>query len=179
MSSEEVEQELYGLLFDVGRSIRYHDRRRAFLERMHRITNFFTILMAGSIIYDVGTGGNAAWWLTLLGVCAAILASLDMVVGYGSQAALHRDLKQRFASLEIQILKEGKDVTKLCAYKVERLSIERDEPAIFRALDALCRNEQLRAEGHDNPEDFVSVGKWQRLTCNLWMWPDLDAVVKS
>jgi hypothetical protein len=36
MNIEDMTDAQYGLLFDVRRSIRYHDRRRAFFETLHR-----------------------------------------------------------------------------------------------------------------------------------------------
>lgn len=173
MNVKDMTDEQYGLLFDVRRSMRYHDRRRAFFERMHRVTNLLTILMAGSVLYDLGRSGETAWWLMGLGVIAALLAALDMVVGYGSRAALHGELKARFAGLEIAMLRGASDAATWSEHQVQRLSIERDEPPIYRALDLLCRNEQLKAEGVTLKSEFERLDWWHRYTSHLLMWPDL------
>lgn len=173
MNVKDMGNEQYGLLFDVRRSMRYHDRRYAFFDRMHRLTNLLTILMAGSVLYDLGKTGEAAWWLTVLGAVAALLAALDMVLGYSGRATLHRDLKSRFAQLEIDMLIGSEAAETWNAHQMKRLAIERDEPPIYRVVDSLCRNEQLRAEGIDDPRQFDTVGWWQRCTSHLWLWSDL------
>lgn len=61
-------------------------------------------------------------------------------------------------------------------HHIARLHIEADEPPIYRALDLLCHNEQMRADGHPpDSEHWASVPLYQRLTCHLFHWPDLAA----
>lgn len=164
----------YALLFGVRRSIRYHDRRRAFFERLHRLTGALTVLMAGSVLYDIGRLGETAAWLMALAVVAAVLASLDMVVGYAARAGQHRDLKARFVDLEMVMLKGGDSAADWTPHQLARLGIERDEPPIYRALDLLCHNELARAEGCPAP-DQAHVSAWQRWTRHVFHWPDLSA----
>ncbi len=173
MNLKKLSDDQYGLLFDVRRSMRYHDRRRAFFERMHRVTNVLTVLMAGSVLFELGRTGETAGWLILLSVAAALLAAFDMVVGYGARAALHRDLKRRFADLEIAMMRGGLDEEAWREHQIQRLAIERDEPPVYRALDLLCHNEQLAAEGSKEPP--AKVSPWQRYTSQLLLWPDLGA----
>lgn len=161
----------YAVLFGVRRSVRYHDRRRAFFEQLHRLTAVLTVLMAGSVLFDIGKPGAPAVWLTALAVIAALLAAIDMVVGYASRASLHRDLKQRFVDLEMDVLARGDSPEVWTAHRLARLAIERDEPPIYRALDLLCYNELLIAEGCD-PAKLVALKKWQRWTRHLLHWPD-------
>lgn len=163
----------YGLLFDVRRSIRYHDRRRAFFDQLHRITGALTILMAGSVLFDLGKPGQSASWLMALAVVAALLSALDMVVGYATHAALHDDLKGRFVDLERDILKGGDTQDVWTEHRLARLSIERDEPPIYRALDLLCHNEIVYAEGCD-ASDAKEVKFWHRWTRHFFHWPDIS-----
>lgn len=163
----------YALLFGVRRSIRYHDRRRAFFERLHRLTGALTVLMAGSVLYDLGRSGETANWLMALAMLAAVLASLDMVVGYAARAGQHRDLKARFVDLEMSMLKGGASAEDWLPHQLARLGIERDEPPIYRALDLLCHNELARAEGCQ-PVDLAKVPAWQRWSRHLFHWPDLS-----
>lgn len=163
----------YGLLFDVRRSVRYHDRRRAFYEQLHKITSLLTILMAGSVLFDVAKSGNTATWMVSLSVIAGLLAALDMVVGYSRCANLHSDLRARFADLEISMLQETNFNDDWLKYQNIRLLIEKDEPPIYVALDALCRNELLVAEGFSKAKDadqFAKVGRWQSATSQLFRW---------
>lgn len=166
----------YALLFAVRRSIRYHDRRRSFFERMHRLTSVLTIILAGGVLFELAGTGSPAKWLQVVGVVAATLAALDMVVGYSSRATQHANLRSRFADLEIFVLKEGLAPDVWQRHQLDRLAIERDEPPIYRALDLLCHNEMLQAEGFSRekaPEHFASVNIWQRYTSHLLHWSNL------
>lgn len=168
----------YGLLFDVRRSVRYHDRRLAFYERCHQFTSVLTILMAGSVLFDVARPGDTPWWLMTIAVTAAVLAAMDMVVGYARKAALHTDLKSRFADLEIRMLGGPNEGPIWGEYVQERLKIEKDEPTPYFVVDAICRNELLVASGikrSDQPEQFISVNYWQWATRHLLHWSDFHA----
>lgn len=169
----QLSDEHYALLFDVRRSIRYHDRRRAFYEQLHHLTSLLTILMAGSVLFDLAKKGETADWLIWVSVAAALLAAVDMVIGYSKHASLHASLRERFANLEIDMVSGPADGDCWLVYQKERLLIEKDEPAIYRVLDGLCRNELLVAEGYskkDASEYFFKSWFWQRWTAQLFRW---------
>ena len=176
MTPREMSHEQYALFFDVRRSIRYHDRRRAFFEHLHQITGGLTVLLAGSVLFDISRPGDNPAWLLMIAAIAAALSAWDMIVGYSSKAGLHRDLKARFGELEMAIL-SGNDMPETWqAHRLVRLRIEQDEPPINRALDLLCHNELLRADGFREDADaahFAGVGAWQRTTRHIFHWADL------
>lgn len=182
MTPQHMTNEQYQLLFGVRRSMRYHERRRAFLERLHRITSVLTILMAGSVLFDLGRSGDTSWWLSLVSVLAALMAGMDMVVGYSKLADVHHNLKTRFGNLEMEMLTGNSEEQTWQQYLLIRLSIEQDEPPIFRALDLLCHNELLAAEGisrKKHPDEFSTIGRLQRFTCHVLHWQDLHADEES
>ncbi|MCG8998423.1 hypothetical protein [Laribacter hongkongensis] len=173
MNLDALSHDQYGLLFDIRRSVRYHDRRKAFYELLHHITSWMTILMAGSVLFDAAKDGKTADWMICLSIAAALLAAADMVLGYSRRANLHGDLRRRFADLEIAILMGGSSQEEWHEHTRTRLIIEKDEPAIYKVLDLLCRNELLVAEGFnrkDNPEQFANITRYQRWTCQLYRW---------
>lgn len=172
MNLADLSQAQYGLLFDVRRSIRYHDRRRTFFEQLHRITGVLTFLLAGSVLFEVARPGESAAWLVGLSVVAALLAACDTVAGYASRANQHHALKSRFIDLEREILGADPSNPTWVAHQVRRLEIERDEPPVYRALDLLCHNELARAEGC-RAEEMAHVGWLARLTSQFLHWPDL------
>lgn len=173
MNLHEMSDQQYGLLFDVRRSVRYHDRRCAFFERMHQVTGGLTVLLAGSVLFDIARPGDSPAWLLAVAAVAAVLAAWDIIVGYAGQAGRHRDLKARFVALEMRMF-AGDDAAETWSdYQVERLAIEQDEPPIYRALDVLCHNELLRAERSDAPA--APLSDWQRFTCHLYHWPDIQS----
>ena len=169
----------YGLLFDVRRSIRYHDRRRSFFEQLHQVTGGLTVLLAGSVLFDIARPGDSPLWLLALSAIAAVLAAWDRVVGYAVKAGVHLSLKKRFSALEMVIVAGSSPEESFDAHSLERLRIEQDEPPIYRALDLLCHNELLRAEGfREGSADthFSRINGFQRLTRHLFHWADLSTV---
>lgn len=179
MNLKDMTDEQYGLLFAVRRSIRYHDRRAAFFERLHQITGGLTVLLAGSVLFDLARPGNTPAWLTALALTAALLAVWDIVVGYAGRAGLHRDLKNRFVALEIAVVEGDATAENWTRHQIKRLTIERDEPPVYRALDTLCHNEMLIAEGYDRngagKVHFAPVTAWQRATRHFLHWGDIAA----
>lgn len=176
MLPKDMDDNLYGLLFGIRRSIRYHDRRRGFFERMHQVTGALTILLAGSVIFEAA-GESSPFWLQLIGVCAAILAAFDMVVGYAKHGTLHADLKQRYVDLEREMLGCEVAQCQYGAFQAKRLEIERDEPPIYRALDILCHNELMVAEGSNKPP--YPVGWFKTLTSHILHWQNITANTKQ
>lgn len=165
--------EQYGLFFDVRRSLRYHDRRRSFFELMHRVTAALTILMAGSVLFDLGKPGNTASWLTAISFIAAVLATLDMVIGYAGKADLHRSLKVQFGKLEISIISGDASEAEWNTHQIRRLEIELDEPPVYRALDLLCYNEVAKADGVAK-DKWCRVPFFKRCSCQLFKWTDMS-----
>ena len=162
------------LLFNVRRSVRYHDRRIYFFERWHNITSVLTILLSGSILLQIaGDQFDPPFWLKLISFFAATLATIDMVLSYSKMADLHKRLKRSYCELEIRI-ENAKSTQMVDKCKSERLSIEIDEPPIYRALDLLCSNELMSAMGYEKDhEGYRRVCWFQRLTCHFYTWPDI------
>lgn len=163
----------YGLLFAIRRSIRYHDRRRAFFDRLHRLTGVLTILLAGGVLFELAGTGSTAWWLQIIGVVAAVLASFDMVIGYAAYSVRHSNLRGCFVDLEVKIVAGDCEESTWTKYEQERLKIERDEPPIYRALDLLCHNEQCKAEGSDS-QYLADISWFKALTSNFWHYSDIN-----
>jgi len=176
MKPSHMSDEQYALFFDVRRSIRYHDRRRAFFETLHRLTGALTVLLAGSVLFDIARPGDNPAWLLALAAIAAVLSAFDLVAGYSSRANRHADLKRRFVALESGILAADADDATWQDLAAERLAIETDEPPIYRALDVLCHNELARAEGIS---DTYRLPAWAALTAHLFHWPNIAAHIKK
>lgn len=172
-----MSDELHSLRFDIQRSVRYHDRRAAYFERLQRITNLIAIFLAGVVLMELA-GAGSPWWVRTLAVAGAFLTSADLVIGFSRCADVHRDLKRRFIALEGKIEEIG-DSEKI---RRRRLSIEAEEPPIHRALDLLCHNEVCAAIGwepKEHPEQFYRVPWYMRMTANLYRWPNAGAEVTS
>lgn len=164
------------LLFDVRRSVRYHDRRLDYYEKMSQLTSFLTILLSGSILLQIaGAKYEPPWWLVLISLVAALLAAFDIVVGYTKMLNLHKDLRRRFCLLEAKTLNAKTD-DQLNKCNAEKITIELDEPPVYRALDLLCYNEVMIANGYkpgDPDAIFAKLSNWHKLTCHIWRWPNI------
>jgi|GEM_PF-381507 len=178
-----VDEQLHALKFDVRRSCRYHDRRRAYFDILHKVTNVLTIILAGSVVFSIAhEGSKDPVWLVCIALVASLLSAVDLVVGYAQKASVHRELKLRFAELEIEILTGSEDDPALKRYTVTRLKIEKDEPPVYRALDILCRNELLIAEGYEGREYESLMGRltgYERLTAHVFRWSDVAAAQET
>ncbi len=170
-----TDDEKHKLLFDIRRSARYHDRRRAFFQRMHQITGVLTILLAGGVLFELAGTGETSLWLKLIGLVAAVFSSADIVVGYAANENLHSRLRQRFCDLEMAVVAGSGTIH---SFMADRLRIEQDEPPVYRALDLLCMNEELIAQGYsradaEDLQHFSDLEWYQSLTANLYRWPDI------
>jgi hypothetical protein len=161
----DIDRKLYQLLFDVRRSVRYHNRRRMFFDRLN-LFNSAASLIGGSAAVAGVLGDRTAVSL-IAGVAVSIFACLDLVVGTAQKARLHSDLARRFISLEKQLVAATvADATQMIAFEQERLTIEADEPPVMRVLDCLCHNEQLKALGRANEQ--AMIGRFQRIMAQWW-----------
>ncbi len=177
MNQAKLSHEQYGLLFDIRRSARYHERRRVFFEGLHRITSFLTILLAGGVLFELAGTGSPAKWLQCVSLGAGSMAAVDLIVGFAARATQHAGFRSRYVDLEIAMIGNGDSAEVWQAHRLARLAIERDEPPVYRALDLLCRNEMLQAEGFSRekqPEQFSRIGWWPQLTSHFWHWQNLS-----
>ncbi|KJV08057.1 hypothetical protein [Methylocucumis oryzae] len=168
-----LSDENYNLLFDIRRSVRYHDRRKSFFYAIQNVVSFLSVIMAGVVIMDAVKQGITPYWMISVGVIAAILSALDLVIGFSKKADMHSKLREKFADLEIDIITGPPSGEIWLEYQKKRLVIEKDEPAIYFAIDGLCRNELLIADGFSRLNDachFAKVNWLQRLSAHWFHW---------
>lgn len=162
----------FDILFSVRLSIRYHDQRLAHFDRLHRLSNAVTILLAGVIFMEIG-GAESPWYVQTFAAFGAILTAADLVVGFSKAADLHRNLKRRFCELEIALM------SKTCSAEeaqLERRKIETDEPPIYTALSILCRQELCIA--HECENVYEPLRGWPKVTAQWLHWPNVASTMK-
>ncbi|MBW1666751.1 MAG: hypothetical protein JRJ66_01630 [Deltaproteobacteria bacterium] len=165
--SKDTDKELYKLLFGVRRSVRYHNRRRQFFDRLHKFSVFLSALAGTATLASVLAKAGPTYTL-IFAAAVAIFSVIDLVIGTAQAARLHHDLARRFFSLEKSIvsLKDPSDED-LAALTARRLDIEADEPPSLKVLDSICHNELLRALGYDSSH-YVQIKWYQRLFAQLF-----------
>lgn len=168
----------YEILFDIRRSVRYHDHRRRFYLNLRSAINFFTIIAGSAAVASAfaASGIQALQWVS--GAFVAVLAAIDLVVGTVDKATLHTDLYRRFIRLEKRMLNPGSLTSEaLTSIESEQLDIEMDEPPVYHALNRSCHNELLRSEGR--PELYETLSWSHRTFRNLLHFPNLPATQRS
>jgi hypothetical protein len=170
-----LSEDNYNFLFDVRRSIRYHERRKSFFYRIQNTVSFFAVIMAGVVVMDAVKDGTPPRWIVYVGVFAAVLSALDLVIGFSKNADIHSKLREKFADLEIDIITGPPSGDVWLDYQKRRLVIEKDEPATFFVIDGLCRNELLIADGYsplrkEDAKHFAKINLFQRMTGQFFHW---------
>ena len=162
------------LRFDVDVSIRYHNRRRAFFDNLHKVTTFIGILggSAGAVSFVAAIG---QWWnygLELglgFALVVAFVNALDLTVGFSERARTHDALYKKFVSHDAKIETAGEiSEEQTRQLQSQRLLIEHDEPPIYNALYAQCQNEAARVWRSPTPRLIISfrqrvLAQWVRM----------------
>lgn len=160
--------------------MRYHARRLAWFETLHRFTALLTVSVAGFVFLEA-SGVQLPQPLRWLSLVAGVLAIFDFVVSYSQRADQHRHLRRRFCELEVEmVMADDGDDKRWKELVAARLHIEIDEPPMYRALDLLCHNEQAIADGHkpDTAEGRQYLYKllWrQRVTAHFLHWDNIGS----
>lgn len=164
----DLEKAQFNILWGVQRSIRYHDRRRLFIEHI--------LLFASVLFTSSGTASICVVWihtdipiLIPVYLLALLLVYLNVnYFKYNKLILLHNDLYKRFISLEKSI-NEIQQPTNHDIHTLEsiRLYIEADEPPVLKVLDIICHNELLRAYGY-NSDKQVEISELQRILANFF-----------
>ena len=169
MTSDEIRIEKHNLLFGVRRSIRYHNARRKFFDRCHKITTAISLIFGSAAIFTVLSNAGEVYTIAAAAL-VSIVAALDLVVGNADKARLHHDLSKRFIALEREIVSVREPTDEdLNLWTATRLGIESEEPPVKRVLDAMMHNDLLRAMDYDEESgQYVKIGRFQRLFAQMF-----------
>lgn len=160
-----LEDRWHRMLFGIRRSIRYHQRRRAFFDRLDQFSNMLSVIFGSAAIYGI-LEKNALGIALLASGTVTVLASINLVVGSAQRARAHADFMRRYVELEKLMLKPQ---TEECLLDVtqSRLSIEAEEPPVLHVLNCICHNETMRAMGYKK-DDMPKIGWFQRLVAQIF-----------
>lgn len=161
----DLEDRWHDMLFGVRRSIRYHQRRRAFFDRLDQFSNMLSVIFGSAAIYGILQQDYKALALTASAL-VTILASINLVIGSAQRARAHSDFSRRYVELEKRMLGQPNEKL-LHQVSAERLSVEAEEPPVLHVLNAICHNETMRAMGYKR-EDLTKIGWCQRLLAQLF-----------
>ncbi|HDP8225543.1 TPA: hypothetical protein P7B99_002399 [Escherichia coli] len=170
MESKNLNNEWEGLLFDVRRSVRYHNRRRAFYDRLDQVTNVIALIFGSATIVGVLSPHAQTIWAVLSAALVTCFSAVNLVVGSSQRARNHSDFAKQFFALEEQMIRMDKPSEEaLRELTAQRLSIEKDEPPVLRVLDCICYNEQVQAMDF-SADQMIQISGWQRLCAPFFDW---------
>lgn len=172
---QDIETKSHNLLFGIRRSVRYHNRRRMFFDRMHKITVSLS-LICGSATVSVALSPVGKPVVAVLAALVAVFAAIDLVFDAPQYARIHNDLSRRFIDLE-KMMVGLRSLTEddIRNFTTRRLDIEADEPPVLRILNIMCHNELARAMGY-NHDALIKIPSHKRILCHFF---DLnDAAIK-
>lgn len=157
----------HDLEFDIRRSIRYHERRRAFFSASNKTSEAASVLFGSGAVLSILQDWQPA--LITLTLVVTGLSTLNLVFGTVGVSYAHADLGKRFIDLQRKVFTAQMTEESYREFIDERLSIERDEPPIKRVVDLMCHNEMVYAGGYGESE-FVKIPWYRRLTAHFINW---------
>ncbi len=160
-------QRRHELDYDSAVAMRYHGRRKAFLDALSRLDPAATILLGGTAFATVFAGhANIA---AAAGLTAAILSALNLAFGLSDRARLHEDIFRKWGELRAELAAiPHDDDTILRQLEVKRAKIDAESPWQLLALSVICENEEkkMRRDG-----ELFRVGAVQRALANWFTLP--------
>jgi hypothetical protein len=158
------DKQLDDLRYGVEKSIRYHQRRRGWLETWHRIIMFAIIISGSSALLDV-----VRPWISVevASLSAAVLGAFDLVTGISVSARDYAILQGKFASLLAEMTRVAAPTDEqIREWSARRIEIEAEEPSIYWVVEADCDNEIARMRG--NYKATVPIPFWRYYTMHLF-----------
>ena len=162
---------LAALDFGVHVSMRYHARRRAWYDRLHRM--MILVIAVGGSAGVAAIYGGLLQEAEYLAVAVAVAGALELAFSLPERARVEDALYRRFNGLAADIA-DARTIgaEQLRAWEARRLLIRADADDRLEALRRICHN--LEAEARDYPpEEFYRVWAWQRLSAQLLSLPPL------
>lgn len=163
MTDTSLDIRRHNLLFDIRRSVRYHNRRRAFFDRLDQGSNMLSVVFGSAAIYGVLEREYQAIALWAAGL-VTMASGINLVVASGQKARDHSDFARQYIELEKKLsCSDECDEELLKSIQAERLAIEAEEPPVYQVLDVICHNEQMRAMGY--PRSQWARVEWYQSIC--------------
>lgn len=137
MSEEEkLLDDLDDVKFRIGKSMRYHQSRRAYYDQIHRMYVLGVIISGSTAFGDLFDAPE------LFGLAAASLGALDLTLAFSHKARDHEIIHKQFADLAADIELEVEPTSgMLRSWRSRILRIESSEPPVYWALEQDCHLE--------------------------------------
>lgn len=162
----------HSLAWGVETSVRYHERRQAYYERADAIVNSVNLIAgSGAVLAIAKDAPNPI--VVWLAAVVAVISLVNLTMRSSHMAAQHAGLKQRFVDLLKRIKRLEPEAPcfkkRLMAIEQRRLSLEMEEPTVYRIVCVLAHNELAFA--HDYGDEALWHIPWHKqLTAHFVRW---------
>lgn len=157
--------------FSVHVSMRYHARRRAWLDRFHRGMMLVITICASSGVAAIF--GGLLVEAEYLAAAVAVAGALELAFAFPERARVEDALYRRFTALAVEIAAaKTSDEEQVHRWDAQRLLIRADADDRLEALRRICHNLEAEARGFDR-DAFYRLWPWQRLTAEVVSLPPL------
>lgn len=159
--------QLDGLKFDAGKSIRYHNHLRTGWLRADHWNKVITLFLGTSVA--VSTIAEKPLIQIITGLATALFSSMDIVIGFAEKARTYDDLYRRWHDylIDLETIKENQVTSDtVILMKQKRLQIERDEPGVFRLMERFSSAEEADALGRQK-WDIWNINRFGKIWCRL------------
>jgi hypothetical protein len=168
LSDTDLGDDLYGLDFDVAKSMRYHLCRRRFWDGWSRVNKILTVLTGSAVV--VGITANVPIVTTASGAAVALFSTFDLVFDFGEKARQADGLYRRWSLLLQEIaLVDGPTRDRIAELRRRRLEIEMEEGPTVDLLERRCAYDEAKARGH-KIDDAWNLTRWQQTIAQLVFW---------
>jgi len=153
--------------YDSSVAMRYHCRRKAFLDILARLDPALSVVLGGTAFATVITGHPDI--AASAGLAVAVISALNLAFNLSDRARLHEDLFREWGGIlaDLAVIADGDD-TALRKLEAQRARLDARSPWQLLALSAICENEEkiVRRSGA-----LYRIGGVQRSLANLFTLP--------
>ena len=160
--------DLYGLDFDVNKSIRYHLARRNFWDSFSRANKIIGILSGSAVVVGITSGSPIV--TTISGAIVAFFSALDLVFDFGARSREAEDIRREWSLLAQRIALIDKPTRKeLQDLRATRLKIEMSEGPVLDLLERRCAHDEAAARG-DPINEAWQLTRWEKRLAQFVVW---------
>jgi hypothetical protein len=169
LQREPILEPLVALDFTVHASMRYHAKRRAWFDGLHR--SAMVVVALGSAAAATAIPGGPIDTAAALTIAVAVAAALELFFAFADRARSADMLYRRFNALATEIAETNTvDDETLRRWDKRRLLIRADCEERLLVLHRICYNLEAEARGYAD-DVLYEIKSWQRLAAPLVSLP--------
>ena len=167
--NDEIQKSFRDEMFHVRRSVKYHDNRWGFYDKILSASMFLALATGPALVALFAIESlrdmEPAWVRYLPAVFTSVFTGTALILRVNAKANLHSELRSSFIRLrkEMELGRGTMSDSDVAGWTAQRLDIETREFPINRVVDALCHNEVLQSMGVADHTKYVRVLTWHRI----------------